>query len=264
MSKAKTKAKPVAKKPPVKPSKKVAKAAPPKKAPAKAKKPTPKPQEQMTGKPRKAVHGDNGGPALDFDVGVETVAKPPEQLAAIREKGEELVMLQKKAEEIGLLLAEVNGQVNKLATEELPRMLADVQLNGIELESGFKVELIDKLVGTLPKEADKRAKAFEVIEERDGGDIIKSMVSVAFAKSELEQAQELVEELKDRDLPAEVKVDVHHQTLLSWAKDYLEDEENIDNPLPLADLGLSYIHFVKVKEPKKPKAPKPGHRAEVD
>lgn len=254
MAKAKTKAKPPAKKPGVKPTPKkpVAKRAPVKEV----KKPIP---EQMTGKPRAAKKGDNGGPGLDFDTGQESVRRSPKALASLVEKGNELLDLKAKADKLSALLGELSAQVSEIENKELPKMMSDLQLTSIGLRDGIQLELTDKLIGSLPKEPEARKKAFEIIEERDGGDIIKSFVTIGFAKSEYDKAQALKEELDERDLPAQLEVTAHHQTFLKWAKDYSEDEANAENPLPLNELGLEFIHFARVKEPKKPKASKTGH-----
>lgn len=235
--------KPVAKRAPVKETKK----APPE--------PKKLPQKQMTGKPRKAVKGDNGGPdsGLDFDTGQESVRKDPKALQAMIDKGNELLDLQAKADKVSELLSDLNSQIGEIQNKELPKMMNDLQLTSFGVKNGSTIELTDKLIGSLPKDPAGRAKAFEIIEERDGGDIIKSEVSIPFAKSDYDKAKALVEELKeDKGIEATLDVNVHHQTLLAWAKEVIEDEEaQADNPLPLADLGLSFIHFARVKEAKK-------------
>jgi len=235
----------------VKPSKKpVAKSAPVKKAP-----PPPIPK-QMTGKARAAKKGDNGAPQLDFDTGQESVKRSPKALQSLIDKGNELLDLQDKIDKISALLSDTQAQASEIANKELPKMMGDLQMTSIGLRDGMTLELTDKLIGTLPKEPAARAKAFEIIEEREGGDIIKSFLTVGFSKSEYDQAQALQEELKERELPAELEISVNHQTFLAWAKEHLADDSNNDDPLPLADLGLSFIHFARVKEPKKAKPPK--------
>ena len=264
MSKTKPKAKPVAKKPPVKPSKAVAKVAPPKKSEKpdhlrKKIEPSKPVQKQMTGKLREAKKGDNSGPELDFDTGQETVYRSPGQLKKLVEKGDELLDLQAKIEKISALLADTQSAANEIANKELPKLLSDLQLTSFKTTKGIEIELQDKLVGTFPKEPAAKEAAFEIIEEREGGDIIKSFVTVAFAKSEFEKAQTLMEELKERDLPAELDKTVNHQTFMAWARDWEDDESNADNPLPLDKLGLSYIHYARVKEAKKPRRPSQGN-----
>lgn len=254
MAKAKTKAKAVApKKAAAKatPKKLVAKVAPVKET----KQVVPK---QMTGKPRAAKKGDNGGPTdgLDFDTGQESVKRSPRALQSLIDKGNELLDLQDKIDKISVLLQDTQAQASEIANKELPKMMGDLQMTSIGLRDGMTLELQDKLIGSLPKEPAARAKAFEIIEEREGGDIIKSFLTVGFSKSEYDQAQALQEELKERELPAELEISVNHNTFLAWAKEHLADDSNNDDPLPLADLGLSFIHFARVKEPKRAKQPK--------
>lgn len=263
MAKAKTKAKAVA------PKKAAAKATPKKPvakvAPVKETKQKKYPvngtlgvPDQMTGKPRAAKKGDNGGPTdgLDFDTGQESVKRSPKALQSLIDKGNELLDLQDKIDKISVLLQDTQAQASEIANKELPKMMGDLQMTSIGLRDGMTLELTDKLIGSLPKEPAARAKAFEIIEEREGGDIIKSFLTVGFSKSEYDKAQALQEELKERELPAELEISVNHQTFLAWAKEHLADEANNDDPLPLADLGLSFIHFARVKEPKKTKAQK--------
>jgi len=178
---------------------------------------------------------------------------PPEQLAAMRTKAEEAVSLDKQCAELEELLNSAKTALNLVLQKELPNMLLELGMKGYDMEDGSSIKLKEKVIGSLPKEEDKRQAAFDYLEEIEAADIIKSTVSLKFDKAKLEEAKELEEELKERGFEPSLLTDVHASTLHALVNERLKASEPVD----MDKLGCSHLRFVQVVLPEAAKPPKP-------
>ena len=150
-------------------------------------------------------------------------------------------------------LAEVIGEIeehlknlhtkrNKLITERMPDLMAQVQITVLE-HKGRKYSL-DKFVGgSFPKDPDRSQRAIEWLEDHDSAGLLKTTITATFGRDSYEDAQALYDEMAKVCTPV-LQSTVHPSTLKSWAKKRLENGE----PLNMDLLGIHSGNIVKVKE----------------
>lgn len=160
------------------------------------------------------------------------------------------VELEREVEEKEAALRDAKARLQRVAMEDLPLAMTEVGLQKITLESGEMIEIkLDFTVG-IPEA--KRDEAFDWLEKRKFGGLVKTVVAVQFGKGELEKAKKLLGVLAGKNLPATLKREVHWQTLKAWVKEQTCAEKPLAIPPDL--FGNSSFNKAVVHDPKGRKA----------
>jgi hypothetical protein len=173
--------------------------------------------------------------AEEFDLGGEGEATASPKLAQLHRYLSEAEELKETLERIGSDLERAQKAYDDLTVNRIPDLMMEL-LPGLEkLEwNGLTVKLVDQLVGSMPNEPDKNAKAARYLDEHEGGAMIKTKVETEFSRKEHNLAVHLAEKLKAEGYLAYLLSDVHHGTLKSWVRERLRNGEEVDLPI----LGL--------------------------
>ena len=145
--------------------------------------------------------------------GLETVA----ELLREQLKLEELISSMEETVKIN------KEHLRKLSGETIPEKMAELGMTSTTMMDGSKVEVVEDIYVSIPKDPQKSKACYEWLEDNGLGDIIKNSVGISFGKGEGNMATHLQETIKEMGLIPEVKVSVHPSTLKATVKKLHEE-----------------------------------------
>lgn len=170
----------------------------------------------------------------------------PVTLEQIKEVGNQAVALSAEVEALDKALGEKKKELNELLQNKLPLMMVGVP--SITLDNGMKITIGNFVSGSLPKEPAEKQAAIEWLEANEGGGIIKTEVSVSFAKSLYDEAKKLAEELKEEGFAVDLETGVHSQTLAAFVRERMQNGDPVDHKVLGVYVGRhAKLEKVKVK-----------------
>jgi hypothetical protein len=114
-------------------------------------------------------------------------------------------------------------QLRKLSGEVIPGKMAELGMTSTTMMDGSKVDVVEDIYVSIPKDPQKSAACYEWLEDNGLGDIIKNSVGISFGKGEGNMAKHLQETIKEMGLIPEVKVSVHPSTLKATVRKLHEE-----------------------------------------
>lgn len=191
----------------------------------------------------------------DFDTsGEEGASAPSDRLDVLNEKLATAFELESVIEQAEADLAALKQSLNGLKTVEIPDLMTELQMDEVTRD-GWKVKLSDFVSGSLPKEEEKKAAAIKWLEENEGGELLKTSVSIAFAKSQHEDAVKIHNRLISDGYGAMIESGVHSASLQAFARERIKNGDALDiDVLGLYTGTVAKIMKVKPKVTKAPKA----------
>lgn len=161
-------------------------------------------------------------------------------LAELTKLGHMLVERDREVEMLEQRLKESKESARQLREEAIPAALTELGVTEIRLLSGEKVSMQQDVYASIPTE--KKIEAFDWLEEHNFGGLIKTEVSVAFGKGEIDSAVELQRRLREQGLAPEFSRAVHAQTLKAWLRERLSKAEAV----PLELFGARPVWVAKI------------------
>jgi hypothetical protein len=142
-------------------------------------------------------------------------------------------------------LKEKKERARNLREESIPMAMQELGLLDLKLTTGEKVSIKQDVYSAIA--AENKPQAFQWLEDHDFGGLIKTEVSIAFGKGELDKAIELAEKLRTEDeLEASLTRNVHAQTMGAFLREQMADvEKSKDFPLDL--FGARPVWVAKIK-----------------
>lgn len=190
----------------------------------------------------------------DFDLGEEGANTPSDKLEVLHKNLDEATALEEQLEQLDADAAAARSALNDLKTKRIPELMAELQVSELT-RNGWKVKVADFVSGSLPKEDEPRSKAIAWLEAHEGGALIKTDLSMAFAKSQHDEAKALADKLAAEGFAVQLTSGVHASTLQAFARERLKNGEAVDTEvLGLFTGQVAKIDRVKEKKPKAPKA----------
>ena len=180
---------------------------------------------------------------FSFDEGATGVA--PDSLDRLNRKLEEAMSLNSSIEQMEDDLKAAKKQLNFLNTSIIPDMMAELGMTSTT-QRGYEVKISEFVNGSLPKEPEKRMKAINWLENHDGGDLIKTNMTINFSKSQHNEALDLAVRITEEGFAPTVESTVHPQTLMAYARERMKNGEVLD----IETLGLfagRVAKYTKVK-----------------
>ena len=144
-------------------------------------------------------------------------------------------------------LSDLKKKLNRMKTVELPDMMAECGMSEFKTDTGFNIKVEDFVSGSLPKDDDRRMAAIHWLESNGGESLIKSELTMAFEKSQHNEALSLMAQLQEQGYHVNSKMGVHPQTLLAHIRERMKNGDEV----PLETLGLFAGRVAKIKPPKK-------------
>ena len=170
----------------------------------------------------------------------------PNSLDLLHEKLNEAVELKSVIDQMEADLGAAKKQLNSLNTQVVPDIMAELQMDELVFR-GWKVKVGEFVSGSLPKDPEKRSIAIHWLEEHEGGDLIKTSLSVIFSRSQHNEALALAAGIEQQGFAPSVDSTVHPQTLMAWARERMKNGELVD-PETLGLFTGRVAKFSPVKE----------------
>ena len=124
--------------------------------------------------------------------------------------------------------------LRRLSGEIIPEKMAELGMTATEMYDGSKVQVVEDVYVSIPKDPEKSKACYEWLEDNGLGDIIKNQVGMSFGKGEGDKAKALESQIKEMGLIPEVKVSVHPSTLKATIKKWHEEGKSVpDNTFSL-------------------------------
>lgn len=184
------------------------------------------------------------GAADEFDVG--GASAPPDKMDALNAALEEAVALEQAVAQMEDDLKVAKKALNGLKGGRIPDLMDELQMDEVSFR-GWKVKIDDFVSGSLPKEGDRHEQAVRWLEEHGAGGLIKTDLTLAFGKSQHNEALDLAGRLEAEGLAPSVKSGVHTQTLHAFARERIRNGD----PLDIEVLGLYVGKVAKMKQVQK-------------
>ena len=144
-------------------------------------------------------------------------------LESVAELLRKQLALEASIEDYEGLLKEYKEKLRKLSGETIPEKMAELGMTSTTMMDGSKVEVVEDIYVSIPKDPQKSQACYEWLEDNGLGDIIKNQVGISFGKGEGNKAHHLQETIKEMGLIPEVKVSVRPSTLKATVKKLHEE-----------------------------------------
>jgi hypothetical protein len=146
----------------------------------------------------------------------------------IVEKIEELRLAESRLDEAKDLVKAWEIEVETLASGIIPEMMRNLGVSSLKLTDG--TEFAIKPVLSVKSIADKRGEIIEWLERNEGRNLVKTRVSVAFAREHREDAERFLAE-KCAGMEAGAEAWVEPMTLRKFVGDRLEAGKSVPSDL---------------------------------
>ena len=151
-------------------------------------------------------------------------------------------------------LKDANTQLQLLYQKDLPDLMDEAGVDKVGLPASGNLPAMDAELRPFYSaniaaswDEDRRQAAFNWLEEHGHGDLIKTDVTLSYAREDREEAKEMAEDLRIRGYTPQLKEGVHAQTLSAWLREQIEDRHHFP---PLETIGGSVGRVVRLKERK--------------
>lgn len=164
---------------------------------------------------------------LDFEGDANDAAPEADSLARVARLSELLARQDAEVVAAELALRKAKEARERTASEDLPQLMAELGLKELKLEDGSSVGIEDFIACAIKDE--NRAEAVAWLRARDYDGILKTELSLSFARGEdadLDEVVQTIEQAAGRSV--EVVSGVHPQTLKAFIKERIAAGEFTD------------------------------------
>lgn len=149
----------------------------------------------------------------------------PDDLAEVTKLAEQQYQAQLKVELKESELTAAKEELRKLSEQLLPEAMEAIGCADYTTTSGIHVEVKEKVRCGLP--AENKPTGYTWLEDKGYGALIESKVVAPFGRTELEEANKLVEELRANKRIANLERSVHHSRLDAFLREQLEQGKEV-------------------------------------
>ena len=176
---------------------------------------------------------------------LDDVAPASNEIGAVADMASRMLNLQEEIIRSEEALKQKKQALTKLAEQDLPDLMMELNIKDFTLSNGAKVEVNDIISGSVPAAgAIDRAKGddrvnmeirqqhcFDWLRGNGAGDLIKNNVEVQFGRNEDGACDEFAVELNSRDINYKRSVGVHPSTLNSFIKERMSEGKEVPHDL---------------------------------
>lgn len=156
-------------------------------------------------------------------------------------------------------LAELSSKFREITERKLPEEMAASGCERFEGKDGSVIEIKDFINGSIPKDEDRRTKAFDWLTKNGAEDLIRLSVAFNLDPSQKKAQKAVLAFAKKSGLTYDAAHKVHPQSLYAFVRERLESGEQV----PVDTLGLYVGKVAKITLPSgKVKGPKKAKRGE--
>ena len=176
---------------------------------------------------------------------LDDVVPASNEIGAVADMASRMLNLQEEISRSEEALKQKRQDLTKLAEQDLPDLMMELNIKDFTLSNGAKVEVNDIISGSVPAAgAIDRAKGddkvdlemrqencFDWLRANGAGDLIKSNVEVQFGRDEDDACNTFIDELQDRHIYYKRAKAVHPGTLNSFIKERLSEGKEVPHDL---------------------------------
>jgi hypothetical protein len=180
----------------------------------------------------------------DIDL-LEDVAPASNELGAIANLAEMMKIVEDEINLHESLLKQKKQELKKLAEQDLPELMQELNIKNFTMSNGAKVEIKDVISASVPSQgAIDRAKddakqeleilqqqCFDWLRDNGLGSIIKNSVEVQFGRDEDDTCSDFTKDLQERQIYYKRALGVHPATLTSVIKERLSEGKEVPHDL---------------------------------
>ena len=122
-------------------------------------------------------------------------------------------------------LAAAKEAMLRTEREDLPTLMLEIGITEITLDSGEKVKIAEDCSTAITEAT--RDRALTWLLDNNFGGLIKTKVSLEFARGEREEAQKVVDSLKEQYEGIQLDENVHPSTLRAFVKERLREGQPV-------------------------------------
>lgn len=164
--------------------------------------------------------------------------------ARLKELADKLIAAEDLVKEKEDELKAAKKELQTVAETLIPEALENLELEEFKTEEGHVVKVKEKVVASPP--AARRAEAMKWLDDNGYGDIIKTSVTVAFDRGDVDQATRFLTEMTGQHENVKYDARVEPQTMAAWARERLESGDAI----PLDLFGVHNLKKATIKRKK--------------
>ena len=167
------------------------------------------------------------------------------EIGAIADMASQMLEVENEINRLEEALKQRKQDLTKLAEQDLPDLMQELNIKDFTLSNGAKVEIKELISGSVPsggaidraKGDDKvsleilQQQCFDWLRDNGAGDLIKSNVEVQFGRDEDDDCNAFTEELRDRQIYYKRVVAVHPGTLNSFIKERMSEGKEVPHDL---------------------------------
>jgi len=182
---------------------------------------------------------------MDFESVSEELSTVDETgLSQVSRLAQMQLRLQQKVALLESELKDAKKSVREIAEDQLPAAMSEHNITELKLEDGSSITVKTFYSASIPK--DRSNEAFQWLVDNNFGDLIKNQVSTNFVRGQEEQAEQLANELAERQMSVNTKKWVEPMTLKAFARDQTEQGKS----LPADLFGLFIGEKATITKPK--------------
>lgn len=179
----------------------------------------------------------------DFDkMLLADAAKPvasDAQIGQLRDMAQHMEKLEDAIKNGEKRIKEWKAELTTLSQETLPNKMAELNIPGIDLSTGRRIEIANIIAAKMPKKEDNDVyqNAVGWLDRHELGDIVKREAVASLGKDSEELMKRVIAELKkatNDQVPIFERTDVNYQTLNAT----LKEQQRKGLPLPTPDDGF--------------------------
>lgn len=180
----------------------------------------------------------------DFDYGCDAglgVEVDPAKIARVIDLSRKQFAIEAWIERAEQNLKKAKEDLAQVSQRELPDAMAEAMMTEFRLHSGHKVTVNQTVVGYVHKADEAQFHAW--LQENGHGGIVKTAVISKFDRGHAEQADMLVQQLREEhpDVDVEAKKTVHHQTFQAWVREVWRNGGELPEVVTVTELKTSII-----------------------
>jgi hypothetical protein len=186
-------------------------------------------------------------------------APSQDKLDKVRVKVKEARDLDVEISDLHQRLSDKRKRVQELTFRELPDLFQDARITRLDLEPegnlpGYGVELHPYYKANIAAdwEPEKQQRAFDHLEEKGAGDLIKTVITVELGRGTRGTADKIEKFLDKLGVPFESHLGVPWNSLTAWLKAEIRRDKRIPPAKELEAIGATVGTVVTLK-PKKEK-----------
>ena len=165
-------------------------------------------------------------------------------LSSVSKLAQQQLSIERRIAELEEMVSDAKKELREVSEELLPSAMAEYGISELKLSDGSEITVGKFYSATISKA--RSDEAFEWLNDKGFGDLIKNQVSTKFVRGQEKQAEQFAQELVSRGMAVNTRKWVEPMTLKAFVKDQTEQGKELPSEL----FGLYIGNKAKIKKVK--------------